>query len=683
MKSAFIVTLALLAVAPGHASDATPIEKVVQMLSDLQGKIMKEGNDAQKVYDEFAEFCEDRSKNVGFEIKTGQSQVKELEAAIGKAKADSESLTAKIEELSSAISVDEADLKAATEIRAKEKSSFEAEEKELVDIIDTLERAIGILEKEMSKSGASMVQLKTASNVAQALSVMVQATSLSTADASKLTALIQNSQEEDSDDTGAPAAAVYKGQSGGIIGTLQDLFEKAEAQLEAARKTESKAVQAYQMLAQSLKDEIKYTTADLDKAKKGVAASGEAQAAAEGDLAVTSKDLSEDVETLSTLHQDCMKGAEDFEAETKSRGEELKALATAKKVIVEATSGAADISYSLEQTSFFQMARSSLASGADLANFEAVRFIRDLAHKEQSTALAQLAQKMATAMRAGSKAGEDPFAKVKGLITGMIEKLLKDAEAEATEHAFCEKEMAETEAKKADKEAAIEKLSSKIDSMTAKSAKLKSEAAELQKELAALASTQAEMDKIRAEEKSLFDTNSADMSKGIDGVKMALKVLREYYAKDSAHSSADGAGSGIIGLLEVVESDFTKGLAEMTSVEQSAVAEYERLSKENSITKAMKDQDVKYKTKEFKGLDKSTAEANADKSTVQEELDAVNEYFSGIKARCVAKAETYAERVKRREAEIAGLKEALSILEGEAVLLQQTAKRGLRGVKRA
>merc|ERR1719409_883778 len=93
----------------------------------------------------------------------------------------------------------------------------------------------------------------------------------------------------------------------------------------------------------------------------------------------------------------------------------------------------------------------------------------------------------------------------------------------------------------------------------------------------------------------------------------------------------------------------------------------------------MKDQDAKYKTKEFKGLDKATAEANADKSTVQEELDAVNEYYSGIKARCVAKAETYAERVKRREAEIAGLKEALSILEGEAVLLQKTHKHTLRG----
>jgi hypothetical protein len=359
-----------------------------------------------------------------------------------------------------------------------------------------------------------------------------------------------------------------------------------------------------------------------------------------------------------------MKGAEDFEAQTTSRGEELKALATAKKVITETTAGAAEQSYSFLQT------------GADLASLEAVRFVRDLAMKMKVPALAQLATRMTQAMHNS----EDPFAKVKSLISGMIEKLEKEAEADATEKAFCDKEMAETETKKQEKEATIEKLSTKIDSMSAKSAKLKEEVAELEKELAALARAQAEMDKVRGEEKAAFEENKPEMEQGVEGVKLALKVLSEYYAKeDKAHEAARGAGEGIIGLLEVVESDFTKGLAELIATEESSVAEYEKLTKANEIEKAAKSQDVKYKTKEAKGLDKDTAETVADRATVQEELDAVMEYYAGIKERCIAKAETYEARVKRRTAEIAGLKEALSILEGESVFLQKTSKRALRG----
>merc|ERR1719428_1377385 len=282
-------------------------------------------------------------------------------------------------------------------------------------------------------------------------------------------------------------------------------------------------------------------------------------------------------------------------------------------------------------------------------------------------------------MSASGRNGDDPFAKVKSLIQDMIEKLLKEAEADATEKAFCDKEMSETEQKKADKEAAIEKLSTKIDAQTAKSSKLKSEVAELESELAALAKSQAEMDKLRSEEKAAFDANSAEMEKGIEGVKLALKVLNDYYAKaDKAHGAAEGAGGGIIGLLEVCESDFTKGLAEMTAAENSAAAEYDKLTKENEISKATKSQDVKYKVKEAKGLDKDTADAGTDKSSVSEELDAILTYYKGIQDRCIAKPMAYSEIVKRREAEIAGLKEALSILNSEAVLIQRTTKRTLR-----
>merc|ERR1719478_1675041 len=167
MVRAIALLFVVMAAPAAHASSVDPIEKVLQMIGDLQTKIIGEGTDAQKVYDEFSEFCEDRSRELGFEIKTGKQGVKDLTATIDNEKATAESLTAKIEEISSAISVDEADLKAATDIRNKENAAFVAEEKELIDVIGTLERAIGVLEKELSKGGASMMQLQSVQSVTQ------------------------------------------------------------------------------------------------------------------------------------------------------------------------------------------------------------------------------------------------------------------------------------------------------------------------------------------------------------------------------------------------------------------------------------------------------------------------------------------------------------------------------------
>merc|ERR1719498_1012569 len=190
------------------------------------------------------------------------------------------------------------------------------------------------------------------------------------------------------------------------------------------------------------------------------------------------------------------------------------------------------------------------------------------------------------------------------------------------------------------------------------------------------------MDKLREEEKAAYEKNRPEMEQGIEGVKLALKILRDYYAKeDKAHEAAEGAGGSIIGLLEVVESDFTKLLTEMIATEESAAQEYDIQTKENEVTKTMKEQDVKYKTKEHTQLDKTIAELTSDKEGLTTELDAIYEYLDKLKEQCTFKVEPYEERKRRREAEIAGLKEALTILEGEAVLLQGATRRALRGLK--
>jgi len=685
MKASTVATLILAASIVG-TSGQSPISKVVQLLSDLETKITAEGAAAVKTYDEFSAWCQERSANLGFEIKTGKSEVAELSASITKDTSTIEALTNKIEELVAGIATDDADLKAATEIRDKEGADFAAEEKELAEVISMLERAVGILQKEMRKGGASMMQLKNAGSIASALNVMVEASVMSSADAKRLTALVQSSQASASDaddaELGAPAAAVYQGHSGDIIDTLEDILEKAESQLADARKKESSALHNFQMLKQSLEDEIKFANKDMAGAKTGVATAGENKAGSESNLAMTSKELDTDTTTLAGLKDLCLQKSQDHEAGVKSRAEELKALAQAKKVITEQTGGAASISYGLAQVSFVQLvSRSGLASGTDLANFEAVRLVRDLARKQHSPALAQLASRMAAAMQMATNSGADPFAKVKGLIGDMIERLESEAGADATHKAYCDKELGETKVKQSDKNAEIDKLSSSIDKMESRSAQLKEEVASTQKALAELAASAAEMSQLRSAEHEEYVSSKADMEQGLQGVKLGLKILREYYASDGkAHAAAEGAGQGIIGLLEVVESDFSKGLAEIMTTEDSSADAFDKASKANAIEKASKEADVKYKAKESSGLDKAVADASSDRSGVQAELDAVLEYLASLEKQCIAKPETYGARKGRREAELAGLKEALSILEGEAMLLQSEAKRSLRGI---
>lgn len=649
----------------GVVAHGAPVAKVLTLLGDLEQKVIAEGEEAHKVYAEFAEWCEDTSRQVQFDIKSGKATVTKLNADIAQQSAIRESESATIEDLAASIASNEADLKAATSVRDTEASDFAAKEAELLDTADVIGRAIGIIEREM-QGGASMMQIKNAGGVLSALNVLVSAEGMSSADGKKLSALLQSSSDDE--DAGAPAGTVYENQSGGIVDVLNDLLEKTNSQLDEARKTETTDMNNYALLKQSLSDEIKFQNKEMSEAKKAKLSAAEAQATAEGNLQISSKDLQGDVDDLAGLHHNCMTKANEYEAETKSRGEELKALAEAKKVITEATS--------FEQ-SFVQV--SKISSHTELANFEIVRMVRDLAKKEHNPELAQLASRVASTLRYGSGTQADIFAKVKGLIGDMIGRLESEAEADATEKAFCDKELAETNQKKADKEAEIAKLTAKSDALAAKSAGLKEQIAAIEKQLADLARSQATMDKIRTEEKALFEKNSAETEKALEGVKAALKILGDYYAKtDAAHDASTGRSTSIIGLLEVCESDFAKGLAEMTATEENAAATYDSTTKENAVLRTMKQQDLKYKTEEATTLDKTVAELGSDTAGVGQEQAAVLDYLKQLTARCVAVAETYEERSSRRAAEIDGLKNALSILENETALVQKRSTRSLR-----
>lgn len=676
-------------------SNTNPLTTTIALLTDLETKIKAEGVAEESAFAEYVEWCKTAATDTKFAIETGTAEAAKLTAEINKQASLVEETSAKISDLAGSIATDDAQLKDATSVREKEAADFKASEAELLDAIETLSRAMTILEREMSKNPASFAQIQTGSikTMLQSLSAVISAAAFSSHDQQKLMALVQAQQGADADDEelAAPAAAVYKTHSTNILDLLEDMKEKAESELAELRKSEMSATHSYEMTKQSLEDSMEADNKNLADEKKAKSAAAEAKATAEGDLAQTESTLASDKDKLAAAETNCKKISNDHDASVAARASELSALAEAKKVLSETTSGAESQTYSLLQVSKLE---SKLRTRTDLANAEIVALVKKLAKQHHSATLAQLASRIATVFKYGAQAGEDPFVKVKGLISDLIAKLEKEASAEAGEKAFCDSEIAETEAKKSDLEADISKLTVKIDSAVAKSASLKEDAKEVSGELAALAAEQQEMDSIRSKQHSAYVQAKADLELGLSGVRKALQVLRDFYgaallqkggaasfeqqpAAPVFHTTATASGGSIIDVLEVVESDFAKNLVAEEAAESDAASTYESTTQQNKLTKAKKEQDVKYMTKEAAALDKSVSELTVDKDSVSSELTAVLEYYAKMKERCVAKPETYESRKARREAEIEGLKQALSILESETAFVQRR-KRGSR-----
>merc|ERR1740127_56018 len=192
------------------------------------------------------------------------------------------------------------------------------------------------------------------SKVSAALESVLTAASVNAADKKQVQPLLQaQTADEDQDlelqPAGAPDPAAYKSQSGGIVATLEDMLEKAKAELADAQKAEMNSKFDYDMLKQKLEDAMKNGEKELAETKAAKAAAEEAKATGEGDLATAEKTVAESSKHLSDLQNECMTAATEYGESQHARQEELTALATAKKILEEKTGGASDREYSFIQ----------------------------------------------------------------------------------------------------------------------------------------------------------------------------------------------------------------------------------------------------------------------------------------------------------------------------------------------
>merc|ERR1719473_311085 len=251
-----------------------------------------------------------------------------------------------------------------------------------------------------------------------------------------------------------------------------------------------------------------------------------------------------------------------------------------------------------------------------------------------------------------------------------IQQLENEEAADYTHKVYCDKNLAEAEVKVADKQSEIEKHTAKIEQKSSESIRVKAEVATLEQELATMTAQKLEMDTLRQKEKADYDFNKAEADKSVKEIKLALNVLRDFYgnyAKEhDGFSSSDGAGQGVMAMIEAVESEYSTNIVKMKAEEEDSAREYTAASEAFEFSKIDKEQAIKYKTKEHISLDNYAAEETSDRAGTQTELEANLDAHAELKKSCTGRLMTYEVRVADREQEMADLKDSLASLDALA-----------------
>merc|ERR1711933_22437 len=448
------------------------------------------------------------------------------------------------------------------------------------------------------------------------------------------------------------------------------LLDKFVDERTALEKEEMNSKHAYDMLMQDLTAQIEQAKADRTEKAETKAKKLQSKADAEGDLEDTTTTRDADQKYLDDLKGTCSQKASDFEARQQLRTEELEAISKAIEIISsEAVAGNADKHLPTlvqAKVSAFPQFRSDLNTQAQA---RVAQYLRSRAKQLNSRVLSTLAD----------HASDDPFKKVKKMIKDLIVRLMEEANEEAEHKGWCDTELSTNEQTRKEKTEAVETLHAEIDQLEASIAKLTEEIADLTEAVAALDAAMAKATTIRQDEKAENEMTIKDSQEAQTAVAQALTVLKEFYAKageatallqqpeifDSPYKGMQSENGGVVGMLEVIESDFARLESDTKAAEATAQKEYDEFMTDSKVDKEAKSTDIEHKTAKKQDEEQALTVKKSDLEGTQKELDAALAYFDKLKPSCVEAGVSYEDRVARREAEIQSLQEALRILNGE------------------
>jgi len=394
---------------------------------------------------------------------------------------------------------------------------------------------------------------------------------------------------------------------------------------------------------------------------------------------VTTRD--DDAKYAADLTATCEQKSTDFANRQELRAGEIEAIQKAIEILAGgAVSGASE----KHLPQFVQVGSHSFAQlrsdGQSPNQKKVIAFLKAKAQKINSRVLAAFAFRVAA----------DPFKKVKKMVKDLIVKLMEEANAEVEQKGYCDKELATNEHTRKEKSEAVVMLTAEIDELTASIASLSEQMTELTKAISELDAAVAKATEERVSEKEKNTITIKDAQGAQTAVAQALSVLNEFYAKaaeatsftqtftksaepeifdDEPYKGMGAESGGVVGMIEVIQSDFARLEAETSAAETEAAKQYDEFMNDSKVDKVQKQSDLDHATESKQNQESELQEKKVDLEGTQKELDAALAYYEKLKPTCVNSGVSYEDRVKQRKEEIESLQTALQILNGEDVVL--------------
>eukprot|EP00928_Gymnodinium_smaydae_P079427 TRINITY_DN63360_c0_g1_i1.p1 TRINITY_DN63360_c0_g1~~TRINITY_DN63360_c0_g1_i1.p1 ORF type:complete len:755 (+),score=191.55 TRINITY_DN63360_c0_g1_i1:48-2312(+) len=699
--------------AAADKSKMSAVDKVVNMLTDLRTQVMSEGEKEAQTYNKFACFCKDTSADKTEAIKKGTDEKAELSATIASLANKRKELDGTIDSLLKDIETAEKAVVTAKAERAAELQTYEKNNADLVGALHALEGAIKSLK---SSKKPSLAQLQAVQNTLRTATLMADALGLAGA-VTKGTAasLLQAAPDVPMED--------YKFHSSDIISSLEVLLKDFRDEKADVDAEEVKAVAAFDALVQAQTNIIKQKNVALEDAKKSKAQKQTEIESNSAELSTVSAVLLDDQAYLKELADMCSKRAQTWDQRSKVRSNELTALTAAIGIVQNAVAGnTSSATMRFAQTgATVRMAEALVRNPAAMEAVEAEAetidaggqspsflqiarrngFLSQSAPKSHGVAddgrqavaalLKSKGQQLKSALLTSlsDQVGRDPLGKVKVLIQELIDRLLKEAANEANQKGWCDKSLADAEQKRDYAATQVGELNAQMATLEGRRDTLSSELEGLAKDIAELEMSQNETTTLRNEEKAENAATTTEAEAGLSAVEQAMDILVKFYktaAKESvsfslaqrgpaddapdagfdggeAYTGAQGSATGIVGMLEVIKSDFERTISETAKAEAQAEKDYLAFMTESGKSLAEKnvahDQKTTQKDSAEEELNTADESLKSQMSILQTALSELME----LKPACIDTGMSYAERVARREDERAALTKALCVLE--------------------